>query len=123
MSRHAGAWYDIGHQLGRMDDAYARAIRGDETAVPKEGDMLGNVMYMARNNLGMDRNRDVTDPKLFDLTQEGSVDRARLWKNSMMAGRYVLPAAGVTAAGAALINLTNAFGTAADQQSPGELGM
>lgn len=40
-----------------------------------------------------------------------------------VASRYLLPAGGVTLAGAALYDLTNQFGGAADRPEPGQLGM
>ena len=40
-----------------------------------------------------------------------------------VASRYMLPAGGVTLAGKALIDLTNSFGGAADQQEPGQLSL
>ena len=51
-------------------------------------------------------------------------DLADTWeKPAYLIGTRALQAGGITAAGAGLIHLTNQFGTAADQQSPGELGM
>lgn len=51
-------------------------------------------------------------------------DLADTWEKPVyLIGTRGLQAGGITAAGAGLIHLTNAFGTAADQQSPGELGM
>ena len=42
-------------------------------------------------------------------------------KNALVASRYAIPAAGVTAAGVGLVQLTQAFGGEADRPAPTEI--
>ena len=57
------------------------------------------------------------------LSERGNPEMAPGSAYTSAAVKYGLPVAGITAAGAGLIHLTNQFGTAADEQTPGELSM
>ena len=103
-----------GDMLGAVDDKVqgaARYVLGErdghfegEGPLKSAAAFLGTAVHGSRHQLGG--------------------PNAPAWEKPVyLIGTRALQAGGITAAGAGLIHLTNQFGTAADQQSPGELGM
>lgn len=103
-------WRAAGEKLGEFDDMYAKAIRDTVTPEQAAENPFNAARGYAAGFIGMDRN----------LEKEG-LHPAQ--KAVAVSSRYVLPAAGVTAAGMALYDLTNQFGGPADQPEQGQLGM
>ena len=95
--------------LGALDDQYSAAIRGTvDTDKLSKGDMLEAFKAGPAAYLGVDRN--APEDKIHPVM-----------KNTLVGARYALPAAGVTAAGAGLVALSNEFGSIADQGDPNAL--
>jgi hypothetical protein len=92
-----------------MDDEYSRRIRN---RFDRKGMEAGNPIAVAEGMfngaVGMSR----TDP-----------DQNAFFRGANTASRYALPAAGVTLAGMALIDLAGQFGGGADQPEQGQLGL
>lgn len=113
-----------GKALQNFDDAYSEKIldmydnnlsdTGVQGAVKSAGMMFGGAVPSTRKftdiNVGGDNQR------LEQALQVGLPAVSAMSK-------YGMPAVGVTLAGQGIIDLTAAFGTAADQPEPNSLGM
>lgn len=122
-SRKAGeATNNFFQPLLDMDDVYSKAIRDTAPKEPAPGDNgLGDFFHGARTSaahiMGVKRDGGFFDPG--DERYNETVDN--IAKGTAIASRYVLPAAGVTAAGLGIYDLTVGFGGAADQPEQQQL--
>jgi len=101
-----------GQKLGEFDDMYSKAIRMSAPQQDEINNPIDGARAYAAQFMGIDRNYN---------SEKNPINP--VMKGAMVSSRYVLPAAGVTAAGVALYDLTNQFGGTADRPEPGQLGM
>ena len=115
---------DVKSGLGKMDDAYSKAIRENVGGVPdndveqlsKMG-LGGQTRGIVGQLLGVKRNQTMFDTSADNYNE--FLDKSV--RNTLVASRYVIPAAGVTAAGAGLMKLAEVFGGEADRPAPTEI--
>ena len=110
--------------MGSVDDAYAKRIRENVGGLSDDNIHEFHEMGMADKTratmgqlLGVKRSDtlfDREDPRYNQWLDDGL-------KHSLVASRYAIPAAGVTAAGAGLLKLSESFGGPADSQSPQQI--
>ena len=105
--------------LDEFDRAYA--AKADRRSMPIEG-QLGHALPIseAAKYIQLPPNAAAKQP--MGPTIARHMGNAAL-VGANIASRYALPAGGVTLAGAALMDLTTAFGSMADQPEPMTLGM
>ena len=108
-----------GKALDNFDRAYA--VKADRRGMPFEA-QLGHAMPIseAAQYIQLPPNAAAKQP--LAVTAARHLGNAGL-VGANIASRYALPAGGVTLAGAALMDLTSAFGSMADQPEPMTLGM
>ena len=111
-----------GRAIQKFDNDYAdaayRAVAGD----PKEDNAVRKII--ADFSTG-----SLTPPTV--KFEEGDTAQMKMMGRAYQIGspvagfttRYALPAAGLTAAGKALVDLTSYYGSQADYQEPGQLSM
>ena len=108
-----------GRALDKFDRAYAD--KADRRSMPIEG-QLGHAVPIseAANYIQLPPNAAAEQP--MAATAARHLGNAAL-VGANVASRYALPAGGVTLAGAALLDLTAAFGGGADRPEPNTLTM
>ena len=115
-----------GNFLGGIDDSYSKFLREQVGGV--KDDNLNAIQSMSGFDsnrallgqvIGAKRNQpmfDTDDPKYNKTIDD-------ILRGSVVTGRYVVPAAGVTAAGYGLVALANQFGGPADEPTESQLYM
>ena len=116
-----------GNFLGEVDDGYSKFLREQVGGVKDE-----NLSDITDKLQGFDSNRALVgqfigakrNQPMFDTSDERYNETLdNILKTSVVGGRYVVPAAGVTGAGYGLMELANLFGGAADEPTDSQLYM
>ena len=107
-----------GKFLGDLDAAYAEKV---QSGIKNRGTMRSGLHELLSASPIRDTMQWHGAETRYEYLQAAALNTTVGAAN--VASRYMLPAGGVTLAGKALIDLTNSFGGAADQQEPGQLSL